>query len=69
MAEPSLVKERKLKQLPIITKSSTLKLEPSRDIPYMLSVLPRRTQDRMLKELPSITKSSTARLDPSRDIP
>jgi hypothetical protein len=69
MFDPRRKKERKLIEEPMDTKSKTLRLDPRRASPYMLSEDPQRTKDRRLIDDPRFTKSKTLRLDPRRHIP
>jgi hypothetical protein len=69
MAEPKRMKERRLRLLPRLMKSSTESELPRRLIPYADSVDPTRKKLRMLKLLPRYTKSRTLRLDPIRMTP
>jgi hypothetical protein len=52
MADPSRIKERRLKLLPRLMKSSTESEEPNLVIPYADSVDPKRKKLRTLKVLP-----------------
>jgi hypothetical protein len=69
MFDPRRKKERRLIEEPMDTKSRTLKLDPRRVSPYMLSEDPQRTKDRRLTDEPNCTKSKTLRLEPRRHIP
>jgi hypothetical protein len=65
MAEPKRTKERRLRLLPRLMKSSTDSELPRRAIPYADKDDPHRRRLRTLKALPRTTKSRTLRLDPS----
>jgi hypothetical protein len=69
VADPSRSSDRTLRVLPRFTKSNTLKLDPSRAMPYAAMEDPSRHKLRSDMDEPRSTKSKTLRLDPSRVVP
>jgi hypothetical protein len=63
------MKDCKLSEDAITTKSSAVSALPHLAIPYALIELPIRTNDRTLKALPMLTKSRTLRALPRRATP
>jgi hypothetical protein len=65
-ADPNRIKRFNDIDEPIITKSSTDKLDPSLETPYTDSAEPQRANERKDIEDPMWTKSSTENEDPKR---
>jgi hypothetical protein len=65
MVLPSRTKDRRLKQEPSDTKSSTLNDDPNRMMPKVDSELPKRAKLRVAIAEPQMTKSRALSEDPS----